>query len=113
LEKGNHKFVFQYVPFFDYLVGANTQYFIDVMIVDERIEQTIKARKIASQTGKKNKRFTREKNNLKRSCQNSYPKPSFVSNVNFFIPFPKNQTNTLNNQQNILTDKTFFPRNVY
>lgn len=54
IRKGNHIFFFQYGPFFDYLVGVITQYFIDVMIVDEWIEQTIIARKIMSQSGKKN-----------------------------------------------------------
>jgi hypothetical protein len=104
-------------PFFDHLVGAIAQHFIDIVIVTEQIEQAIRAGKIVNPT--KNKGFTGKKkntnlNNLeKRSYHNSYQEPFFISNVNFFNPFLKNQTNTPNNQQNTPTERTFHPKNDF
>jgi len=46
-------------PFFDHLVGAITQHFIDIVIVTEQIEQAIRAGKIVNPT--KNKGFTGRK----------------------------------------------------
>lgn len=77
-------------PFFNHLVGAIAQHFIDIVIVTEQIEQAIRAGKIVNPT--KNKGFTGKKrntnlNNLeKRSYHNSYQEPFFISNVNFFNP---------------------------
>ena len=104
-------------PFFDHLVGAITQYFTYIMIKAEQIEQAIRAGKIVNPT--KNKGFTEKKkdtnlNNLEKgSHHNSYQEPISISNVNFFNPFPKNQINTLNNQQNTPTERTFHPKNNF
>lgn len=66
----------------------------------------------------KKKRFIRKKNDTKEnnvekmSYQNSYQTPTYISNIYFSTPFSKKQTNTLNNQQDTLTKRTFAPEMI-
>jgi len=57
-------------PYFEYLVRSSAQHFTDLVVIAERIEQTIGLGKIADPTEKKG--FTEKGKDTEGGCQGTY-----------------------------------------
>lgn len=100
-------------PYFEHLVGSSAQHFYDAVTIAERIEQTIRMRRMLEPTEKKGftgKKKDSEVNNVEgvyKGKKKNYYHYNFqiptqqVASVNFTKPFPTNQQNQPNDQQSI------------
>jgi hypothetical protein len=100
-------------PYYEYLIGSSSQHFYDAVRITERIEQGIKAGRIAEPLEKKGfigRKRESDVNNLKggykgkrvdsHNSHNPQIPASQFSHMNFSQPFSPSRTNNYSYNQN-------------